>query len=78
MNLWLVLYITGQIAVTWGPFPQSVTFPQCQRVALDQKEAAVANKTVAGVDANDMEFRCLWRDEQPPVGEAIRRPYEPR
>lgn len=73
MRLWLALYILGKLAVIWGPFPDAVTFPQCQDLALDQKLDAMESKTVAGVSANDMEYRCIWRDDQPDVGEAMRK-----
>lgn len=67
MKLWLVLHILGKVAVVWS-IPDDVPFPECQRVAIEQKWAVEQNVTVNGVRASDMEFRCEWHDD-PPLAE---------
>lgn len=65
MKLWLVLYVLGVVS-TSTEMPDDVTYPECREIGMNAWSAVGSHNPAL---ADTMEFRCVWRDDQPLEGE---------
>lgn len=70
MSLWLVLYVSGKVATSFL-MPDSMTYPQCLDMAREQAASATITFDKPPPVSIEMEFRCIWRDDQPLSGDLL-------